>query len=211
MELFEKIKDSIIEMDEDKAGELVRKALADGIPPMDILGKGLVAGIEIVGERFKADELFLPEVMASAKAFKKGFELISPRLKETNYTPRARVLIGSVEGDIHDIGKNIVISLLQGNGYEVYDAGVDVSPSKFVELAQQLKPNILGMSALLTTTMAKMQDTVKSLEEAGLRGSIKVIVGGSCVSAEFAAQISADAYGENAGDAVGIVKNLTSI
>jgi len=142
----------------------------------------------------------------SAKAFKGAFGLIEPKLKESNYTPRARVLIGTVEGDIHDIGKNIVVALLQGNGYEVHDAGVDITPQKFVELAQSLKPNVLGMSALLTTTITKMKDTIIALDSAGLRGSVKVIIGGSCASKEYADQIGADAFGQNAGDAINILK-----
>jgi len=210
MDLFAQLKDSIIEMDSKKTLDLTEKAIEEGLDPMDILDKGLVPGIEVVGEQFKIGELFLPEVMASAKAFKNAFEILSSKLKNSNYEPRARVILGSVEGDIHDIGKNIVVALLQGNGYEVHDAGVSVSPQKFVEMARDLKPNAIGMSALLTTTMAKMEDTVKALEEAGLRDSIKVIIGGSCVSEDFAKQIGADAFGQDATEAVNIMKNITS-
>ncbi|HPN94696.1 MAG: Methionine synthase [bacterium ADurb.Bin236] len=208
MSLLEKIKDSIIEMEPELTVELTQSALAEGIAPMEIVAGGLISGIEIVGVKFKNDEVFLPEVMMSAKAFKDGFAAVSPKLKDSGYEPKGRVLIGSVKGDIHDIGKNIVIALLQGNGYEVHDAGVDAPPERFVDMVREIKPNVVGMSALLTTTMAFMRDTVSALKEAGLRDSLKIIVGGAPVSADFAKEIGADGYGEDAGEAVDLVKSL---
>lgn len=203
-----KIKNSVIEMEPETTVKLISNALNDGIPPMEIIQKGLIAGIEVVGAKFKADELFLPEVMASAKAFKDGFEILSPLLKDTGYKPKGRIVMGSVQGDIHDIGKNIIIALFQGNGYEVHDAGVDVPPEKFVKMVKELKPNVIGMSSLLTTTMAKMDDTVKALNGAGIRNAVKVIIGGAPVSKSYADEIGADGYGDDVAEAVELVNNM---
>lgn len=208
MSLFEDLKNSIIDMDPDRSVALTQQAIDGGTAPLDIVNKGLIAGIEIVGEKFKNFEFFLPEVMMAAKAFKSAFELVQPLLVESGYEPKGIILVGTVAGDNHDIGKNIVLALLQGNGYEVHDAGVDVSPERFVELVREIKPNVLGMSALLTTTMANMRETIAALTEAGLRGSVKVIIGGSCVNPEFAQKINADGYSEDAADAVKLVDSL---
>ncbi|MFH1539043.1 MAG: corrinoid protein [bacterium] len=210
MSLFEEIKESVIKMETDRAVELTKRALAEGNEALRIVNEGLIAGIEVVGEKFKNFEYFLPEVITAAKAFRAGFEVVMPELKESGYKPKGCVLMGTVEGDNHDIGKNIVMALLQGNGYETHDAGVDVSPMKFVELVKELKPNIVGMSALLTTTMPKMKETVGALGDAGLRDSVKVIIGGSCVSAEYANTVGADGYGDDATDAVKLVDRLMS-
>jgi 5-methyltetrahydrofolate--homocysteine methyltransferase len=210
MSLFEDLKNAIIDMDPDKAEALTRQSLSEGETPMDIVRHGLIAGIDIVGEKFKNYEFFLPEVMMAANAFKTSFAVVQPQLIAEGYEPKGRVLIGTVQGDNHDIGKNIVIALLQGNGYEVHDAGVDVSPARFVELTRELKPHVLGMSALLTTTMANMRDTVAALTDAGLRDSVKVIIGGSCVYTEFAEKIGVDGYGDDATEAVTLVNNLIS-
>jgi len=193
MAILEDIKNAIIEMDPDLAVELVGKAAGEGIPALDIVNGGLIPGISVVGERFKSFEYFLPEVIVAANAFKASFELLAPALDAGGYEPKGRVLIGTVAGDNHDIGKNIVIALLRGNGYEVEDAGVDITPEMFVELVKEKKPNVLGMSALLTTTMANMRETVTALKGAGVREGLKVIIGGSCVSDEFAKNIGADA------------------
>lgn len=208
MSVYEEISEAIDNMDIDLTVELVQKAIEGGEAAMDIVEKGLIAGIEVVGEKFKSFEYFLPEVIMAAKAFKSGFEVIAPKLLDSGYEPKGRVLMGTVLGDNHDIGKNIVLALLQGNGYEVHDAGVDITPEKFVELVREIKPNVVGMSALLTTTMANMRETVSALKSAGLRESVKVIIGGSCVSGEFADTIGADGYGEDATDAVALVNRL---
>ena len=210
MSLFDDLKQCIIDMDPDRAVELVNQSLGQGDPPMDIVDKGLIPGIDVVGKKFKNFEYFLPEVMMAANAFKAGFELVLPHLLDSGYEPKGRVLIGTVEGDNHDIGKNIVIALLQGNGYEVVDAGVDVSPARFVELVNEHRPNVLGMSALLTTTMANMRETVNALTEQGMRDQVKVMIGGSCVNPEFAEKIGADGYGEDATDAVSLVERLVA-
>lgn len=208
MSLFETLKNAVINMEVEEAEALVRKGLDDGLAPLDIVNKGLIAGIEVVGEKFRDFEYFLPEVITAANAFKAGFAAVAPRLKDSGYKPKGRILIGTVRGDNHDIGKNIVLALLQGNGYEVSDAGVDVPPERFVQLVRETKPDVVGMSALLTTTMARMRETVEALTSAGLRDSVKVIVGGSCVSSEFAAGIGADGYGDDAAAAVKLVGEL---
>lgn len=208
MEILESIKDAVIEMDPEKTLGDIGKALEAGAAPLDIVEKGLIPGIEVVGAKFKNFEIFLPEVMMSAKAFKEGFEMVAPKLRESGYEPRGRVVVGAVQGDIHDIGKNIVLALMQGNGYEAHDAGVDVPPQKFVDMVKELKPHVIGMSSLLTTTMSRMRETVELLKKEGLRDSVKVIIGGAPVSAEFAKEIGADGYGEDAGEAVEVVKRL---
>lgn len=208
MAILEDIKSALLDYEPEKVVELTSEALSQDVAPNEIIDIGLIPGIEIIGEKFKDFEIFLPEVMMAAKAFKAAFELISPKLKESGYEPRGRVLVGSVEGDIHDIGKNIVLAMLQGNGYEVHDAGVDVTPARFIELARELKPNVIGMSALLTTTMTKMKDTVEALKASGLRDSVKVIIGGAPASEDYASEIGADGYGEDASEAVGLVKAL---
>ncbi|HOX29324.1 MAG TPA: corrinoid protein [bacterium] len=210
MNLLEDIKNAIDNMEPELTAELVGKAEESGIAPMDIVEKGLIPGIQIVGEKFKSFEYFLPEVIMAAKAFKTGFEIILPKLLEAGYEPKGKILIGTVAGDNHDIGKNIVIALLRGNGYDVHDAGVDVPPDKFVQLVREVKPDVIGMSALLTTTMAQMRDTISAIQKAGLRDSVKIIVGGSCLSSEFALKIGADGYGEDAPEAVALVEKLLS-
>ncbi len=206
--MLEKIKNAIIEMDPDLAVDLVGKAVSGGVPALDIVNGALIPGIGEVGERFKNFEYFLPEVIVAANAFKESFELLAPRLDAGGYEPKGRILIGTVAGDNHDIGKNIVMALLRGNGYDVHDAGVDIAPERFVELVKEIRPNVLGMSALLTTTMASMRETVSALAAAGMRDSVKVVIGGSCVSGEFANNIGADGYAEDATEAVVLVNNL---
>ncbi len=206
--MLDKIKNAIIEMDPDLAVELVGKAVDGGMSALDIVNGALIPGISEVGERFKNFEYFLPEVIVAANAFKASFELLAPQLDAGGYEPKGRILIGTVAGDNHDIGKNIVIALLRGNGYDVHDAGVDIAPERFVELIREIKPNVLGMSALLTTTMASMRETVSALNSAGIRDTVKVIIGGSCVSEEFAKKICADGYAEDAAEAVVLVNNL---
>ena len=208
MAILDDIKNAIIEMEPELAVELVGKALNDGIPALDIVNGGLIPGIGVVGERFKSFEYFLPEVIVAANAFKDSFALLMPALDAGGYEPKGRILIGTVAGDNHDIGKNIVIALLRGNGYEVEDAGVDIAPAQFVEMVREKKPNVVGMSALLTTTMANMRETVGALKDAGLRDGLKIIIGGSCVSDEFAKNIGADGYAEDAADAVALVNGL---
>ena len=204
--LLAKIKEAVINMEPELARELTGQALEAGISPLEILRQGLIAGLEVVGVKFKNDDIFLPEVMISAKAFQDSFGLIEPRLKAGNYQPRGKILIGTVKGDVHDIGKNIVAVLLQGNGYEVMDAGADVPVAKFVQGAREFKPDVIGLSALLTTTMPVMKQVIEELKKAGLRDRVKVMIGGAPVTQDYARQIGADGYGEDAQAGVMLVK-----
>jgi len=206
-ELLSKIKEAVINMEPHLAREMTEQALQAGLSPLEILHQGLIAGLEVVGVKFKNDEIFLPEVMISAKAFQDAFHLIEPRLKAGDYKPRGKILIGTVAGDVHDIGKNIVAVLLQGNGYEVIDAGADVPVARFLQLAREFKPDVIGLSALLTTTMPVMKQVIEELKKAGLRGQVKVIIGGAPVTNEYGEQIGADGYGEDAQAGVMLVKS----
>jgi len=171
---------------------------------------GLIGGMEVVGKRFKAGEMFLPEVLLSTEVMHKGLDIINPLLAKSGHKGLGTVVIGTVEGDIHDIGKRIVCFLLEGNGFEVIDLGVDVKADVFVQAIEEHKPNILGMSALLTTTMLNMGSTIDLLKEKGLRGRVKIIVGGAPISEQFAKSIGADGYVLESGSSVELVKKLLS-
>ena len=189
----------------EESKSLVEQALGEGLEPLQILNQAMIPALQIVGEKFRKDEIFLPEVMLSARAFKSAFDLLKPRLLEGEYQPRAKVVIGTVFGDVHDIGKNIVCALLEGNGYQVIDLGVNVSAEKFISALRTEQAEILGMSTLLTTTMPEMARVIQALEKEGLRGKVKVIVGGAPVTREYAQQIGADGYGEDAQQGVEII------
>ena len=190
----------------DGVAALVRKALEEGYSPPEVLNEGLLPGMDRVGRDFKADVLFLPEVLIAAKAMHAGMELLAPLLSETDRAGLGTFLIGTVQGDLHDIGKNLVVMMLQGAGIEVIDLGIDVSAKGFVEEIRKHRPQIVGMSALLTTTMGQMKTTLQTLEEAGLRDSIKVMIGGAPVTQEFADEIGADGYGSDAVSAVELAR-----
>ena len=206
-EVFEKIQQAVISMKVDEAVKLIEQALKDGTRPIEVLNRGLIPSLKVVGEKFKRDEIFLPEVMLSARAFKSGFEILKPLLLAGDYTPKAKVAIGTVAGDVHDIGKNIVAALLEGNGYQVIDLGVNVATAKFVEAAKNEAPEIIGMSTLLTTTMPEMEKVIKGLDAAGVRGRVKVIVGGAPVTKEFADKIKADGFGADAQNGVEVINS----
>ncbi len=189
----------------EESKSLVEQALGEGLEPLQILNQAMIPALQIVGEKFRKDEIFLPEVMLSARAFKSAFDLLKPRLLEGEYQPRAKVVIGTVFGDVHDIGKNIVCALLEGNGYQVIDLGVNVSAEKFISALRTEQAEILGMSTLLTTTMPEMARVIQALEKEGLRDKVKVIVGGAPVTREYAQQIGADGYGEDAQQGVEII------
>ena len=207
-EIFTAIKDSIIGLKTEETARLVGKALDDGIPALEIIDSGLIKGIEVIGERFKNNEVFLPEVIIAARSFQAGFTLLEPHLKKGEYKAKGTVVLGTVQGDIHDIGKNIVAAIFKGNGYQVIDAGSDVQPQRFVEIAVEEDAQIIGMSALLTTTMPKMKDTIEILGERGLRDRIKVIVGGAPLNDRFATEIGADAYCQDAIEGIKAVAKL---
>ena len=186
----------------------VSKALDDGANARDILAKGLIGGMNVVGKRFRDGDMFLPEVLMSASAMHKGLDIVKPLLAESGQPSAAKVIMGTVEGDVHDIGKKIVGFLLQGNGFDVIDLGTDLKAEVFIQAIEKHKPDVLGMSALLTTTMLNMGKVIELLKEGGLREKIKVIVGGAPVSEEFAKSIGADGYAPEAGSAVELVEKL---
>ena len=186
----------------------VKKALNNGADAQDILAKGLIGGMNVVGERFRDGDMFLPEVLMSASAMHKGLDIVRPLLAKSGQGLATKVIMGTVEGDIHDIGKRIVGFLLQGNGFDVIDLGVDLKAEVFIQAIDEHKPDVLGMSALLTTTMLNMGKVIELLREKGLREKIKVMVGGAPVSEEFAKSIGADGYAPEAGSAVELVKKL---
>ena len=212
--LLETLADELICGNANAVGHWTRVALDAGFPSDEILEHGLIAGMNVVGTRFRNCEMFLPEVLNSARAMKAGVAVLEPTLAVTGFGPAGKVVIGTVKGDLHDIGKNLVSIMLRGAGFEVIDLGVGVTAQKFVEAVATHKPNIICMSALLTTTMNQMKVVIASLIEAGLRDRVKVLIGGAPVSRAFAAEIGADDYGRDATDAVdrarGLVRAMTA-
>ena len=201
-------------MDEGLAGqpgvnELVEKALAEGVSVADIINKGLTAGMSEVGKKFEAKEYFIPDMLASAEAVGSAMEILEPHLARSGIAAKGTVLVATVKGDLHDIGKHIVSILLRGAGYIVKDLGNDVEPQAIAEAVRAEKPQFLGLSALLTSTMVHMGETVEALKESGLRDSVKVIIGGAPVSEDFARSIGADGYGADGFQAVAMVQSLT--
>jgi 5-methyltetrahydrofolate--homocysteine methyltransferase len=197
-ELFEKISTAILEGDEEKAPKLVSRALEQGVVPKEIMDNGLLVGMGEVGKRFKAGDMFVPEVLMSAEAMQASMEVLRPQLVASGAKLIGKVLLGTVKGDLHDIGKNLVAMMCEGAGFEVFDIGFNADPEKFVQAIKEHQPNVVGMSAMLTTTMRAMGHTIKAIEEAGLRDQLKIMVGGAPVDAEFAKRIGADGYGSNA-------------
>ena len=191
--------------------ELTEKALAAGERPGDILNKGLVAGMSVVGEKFKNNEFYVPEVLIAARAMKNGMEILRPKLAETGVKPKATVAIGTVRGDLHDIGKNLVAMMMEGAGFEIVDLGVDVKPEQFVQTVKERDTMLVCLSALLTTTMPAMKDTIEALREAGLRNGVTVMVGGAPVTQNYADEIGADGYAPDAASAVDRAKELLKV
>lgn len=185
---------------------LTQKMIDNGADPLVIISEGLMAGMNVVGVRFKAGDMFVPEVMMSAKAMSAGIELVKPLIADGNMPTSGKVVIGTVKGDLHDIGKKLVTMMLESAGFVIVDLGVDIAPDKFVKAVQEHKPQVLGMSALLTTTMLNMKNTIEALKEAGLRDDIKVMIGGAPVSQTFADQIGADGYAPDAAAATDLCK-----
>jgi 5-methyltetrahydrofolate--homocysteine methyltransferase len=208
MKIFEEIAAEVQKGNSDSVEELTKKALSEDISAEDILNNGLVAGMNVVSEKFKNNEIFIPEVLISAKSMYSGLSIIKPLLAESNIRSKGKVVIGTVKGDLHDIGKNIVAMLLQGAGFDVVDLGADVPKEKFLEFVKNESADILGMSALLTTTMIYMEETIEMLKNAGLRENVKVIIGGAPVTESYAAQIDADGYAPDAASAVDLTKKL---
>lgn len=208
MEIFDTIADEVQKGNSDSVQELIKKSLLKDVSAEEILNNGLIKGMEIVSEKFKNNEIFIPEVLVSAKAMNAGLAILKPLLAESNVKPLGKVVIGTVKGDLHDIGKNIVAMMLQGAGFEIIDLGADVPKEKFLESVKKESANILGMSALLTTTMLYMKEVIETAKEEGLRQDIKVIIGGAPVTEAYAAQIGADGYAPDAASAVDLTKML---
>jgi len=201
---------AIINGDMDVAKKLTQALLDQGMPAGRIVSEGLIPGMNEVGRLFKACEYYVPEVLISARAMKSSMALVRPLLSGADSMKMGKVVIGTVQGDLHDIGKNLVAMMLEGAGFEVVDLATDVSPAKFVEAVKQHKPRVVAMSALLTTTMMAMKSTIEALKEAGVRTDIKVMVGGAPVTERFAHEIGADGYAPEAATATDVAKNLTA-
>jgi len=208
MEILKQISEALQKGDDESVFELTRVAIAQNLSPKDILDNGLIAGMNIIGEQFKKHEIFLPEVLLAAKAMYAGMDQLKPLLIKEGIESLGKIVIGTVHGDLHDIGKNLVGIMLKGAGFEVIDLGKDVTAEKFVETAHKENAKVIGMSALLTTTMPVMSKVTELLKEEKLNGKIKTIVGGAPLSEEFAHSIGADAYAYDAAKAVECVKLL---
>jgi len=202
--------DAILTGNADKAEEVTKAAMAAGAEPTDLVQKHMIPAMAEVGKRFECNEYFVPELLIAARAMKRSLELISPRLAEAGVEAAGRVVVGTVQGDLHDIGKNLVASMLEGGGFEVIDLGVDVAPEKFVEVAQQKEGTIVGLSALLTTTMTTMKTVIEQLDAAGIRATTKVMIGGAPITQAYADEIGADGYSDNASSAVTLARELAN-
>ncbi len=210
-EIYERLSVTILEGDSEKSAKLVQRALDKGLPPKEILENSLVVGMAEVGARFKRGDMFVPEVLMCAEAMARGLDVLRPLLADTGVKLTGKILMGTVKGDLHDIGKNLVSMMCEGAGFEIVDLGFDVPPDRFVEGIKEHQPDIVGMSAMLTTTMRAMGYTVKAIEEAGLRDRVKIICGGAPVDAAFADRIGADGYGSNAPSGADLAKELLGI
>jgi 5-methyltetrahydrofolate--homocysteine methyltransferase len=207
MEQLTKIYDCILEGDMGGTSEAVQAAIDAGLPAEQIMNEGMIAAMAKVGRLFEEGEYFVPEMLIAARAMKSGLTLIQPLLIDSGIEPVGKVAVGTVKGDLHDIGKNLVAMMMEGAGFEIMDLGTDVPPEKFVEAAQE-GADLIGLSALLTTTMPSMEATVSALVQAGLRDQVKVIVGGAPVTTEYAEKIGADGYAPDASQAANLAKSL---
>jgi 5-methyltetrahydrofolate--homocysteine methyltransferase len=207
-EILSSLSTAVIQGNKDDMVDLTQQALDAGLEAQDILNNGLMPGMNHVGVEFRAGRMFVPEVLRSARAMQFSMDILKPLLAETGVEMSGKVLLGTVKGDLHDIGKNLVGMMCEGAGFEVEDLGKDVEPEAFVEAVKKFEPDVLGMSALLTTTMRTMEHTMKALEEAGVREKVKVMVGGAPVTQAFADQIGADGYASNAAAAAELAKKF---
>jgi 5-methyltetrahydrofolate--homocysteine methyltransferase len=206
--LFEEIKKTVIAGKHKEIEALVQKAIQEKANLDDLINRALIAAMDAVGDRFAKSEIFVPEMLVSAVTMKKGLDIIKPLLKEDEEQTRGKVVLCTVKGDLHDIGKNLVAMMLEGAGLEVIDLGVDVTVEKVIDKVNEIQPQVLGLSALLTTTMPEMENVIKLLHERGIREEVKVMIGGAPVDADFAERIGADAYGEDAAEAVTIARGF---
>ena len=211
MDLLAELAKGVIDGNDQRVARITQQVIEQGTSPKSILDDGLIAGMNVVGERFRVHDIFLPDVLMAARAMYAGMDLLKPLLIEEGIPSLGKVVIGSVQGDLHDIGKNLVGIMLKGAGFEVIDLGNDVPPEKMVQTAQEQNATVIGMSALLTTTMPVMGEVVDLIDRKGLKGQLKTIVGGAPVTADFALKIGADAHGFDAANAVDQVKNLLNV
>jgi 5-methyltetrahydrofolate--homocysteine methyltransferase len=202
------LKNAVIDGDAKLTRQLTEQLLAAGADPQSLLSDALVPAMAVVGDRFECGEYFVPELLIAARAMKSALEPLRPLLAKAGAKSAGTVVIGTVKGDLHDIGKNLVAAMLEGGGFEVVDLGVDVAPEKFVAVLNEKKPDLVALSALLTTTMTAMKDTIQALDKAGVRKSVKIMVGGAPVTDAFAKEIGADGYSDNAGSAVLLARKL---
>ena len=199
---------ALVECDEPKVLELVQNAVDEGVAAKEILNQGLISGMDIVGEKMENEDMFIPEVLMAAKAMSAAVGILKPLLADGDITALGKIVIGTVKGDLHDIGKNLVAMMLESAGFEIYNLGVDISPDKFVSEVNEKKANMVCLSALLTTTMPMMKQTIDALAENGLKDRVKIMVGGAPVTQNFADEIGADGYAPDAGSATKLAKIL---
>ncbi|MDP6064769.1 MAG: corrinoid protein [SAR202 cluster bacterium] len=208
---FQELARYVVDGEADASDQWTQAALDNGIGPLEIMDKGLIPGMNVVGQRFRDGQYFIPEVLISARAMNACLKLIRPLIIGQKVASRGEVVIGTVKGDVHDIGKNIVVMMLEGAGFTIHDLGVDVTPEKFVEAVDEHKPQVVALSAMLTTTMTWMKNVIEALDEAELRQSVKVVVGGAPVTEDFAHLIKADGYADDGISATDEVKNLLGL
>jgi 5-methyltetrahydrofolate--homocysteine methyltransferase len=206
--ILDELKESVIDGNEIKVTEGTRRALEESVGVEEILNRGFIPAMEVVGRRFQANEIYVPEMLMSARAMKAGMKILEPLLTKAGVEPIGRVVIGTVKGDLHDIGKNLVAMMLEGAGFEVIDVGVDIPAQKFIDIVKEKKAKILGLSALLTTTMVEMKNVINAFKENGLRDNVKIMIGGAPVNTDYAKEIGADGYAPDAASAVSLAKKL---
>lgn len=211
MAILEDIQNCVLDGELDKIKDLVQKAVDEGIDPATIINDGLIGGMNIVAPLFKSGEMFVPEVMESADTMNEGMQVVKPLITDADMPTKGKVIIGTVNGDLHDIGKNLVVLMMESRGYTVVDLGVDVKEDQFVQAIKEHKPDIVGMSSLLTTTMMKIDDTIKVINDAGVRGDVRIIIGGAPISQEFADDVGADGYSEDASTAVELCDRMMAM
>ena len=202
-----KLSEAIVELDIDSIIGLCENAIDSGVPPYDIVINGMAKGMEIVGQKYEEGEYYLAELIMAGETMKEGMTYLEPHLAESDIEKAGKAIVGTVKGDLHDIGKNVFVSLLRAQNYEVIDLGVDISPEQFVEAAKEHQPNIVAMSALLTTTMVEMQNVIAQLIEAGLRDGVKIIIGGAPLNQKYASDIGADAAASDAVEGIRIIND----
>lgn len=208
MSLLKELKMQVEEGMEDEAVEITKKAIEEGINPKEILDEALISAMEDLGEKYSTGEIYVPEMLMSANTMKLCMDILRPKLIEAKVEPLGKCVIGTVKDDLHDIGQNLVSTLLEGAGFEVHNLGSDVSTEEFLNTIKEKEPHILGLSAMLTTTMLQMEVIIKAIEEASMRDKVKIIIGGAPITPEFAKEIGADGYGKDATEAVEIAKKL---